>query len=126
MKFYIDVTEQGRCKMLDHDNELVDDYTDAISFNTRKEAENHINSLLETYPYLEECASIEIHENWYIFWADGVNSGFVDYSEDFVTDDIEERAMWFETEYEANEYIDKIRTENPNCCNLEAVEYIDE
>lgn len=64
--------------------------------------------------------------NWYIFWCDNVNSGFVDYTEEFVSDDLEERAMWFDTEKECNDYIEKIKKENPLCCELRAVEYIDE
>ena len=123
MKFFIDVTENNRCKMIQDKDSLVDDYTEAKSFNTRADAEDFIKELPE---YWKENATVEIHENWYIFWADGVNSGFVDYREDFVTDDIEERAMWFETESEAEDYIKSIKERFPECCNLKAVEYIDQ
>ena len=34
--------------------------------------------------------------------------------------------MWFETEGDAQEYIEKIKEKNPYCCNLTAVEYLDE
>lgn len=125
MKFYINVTEQRRCRMLTLDNELVDDYTSAHAFETREKAQDYIDFWVDDLPFLSE-ATIEIHDNWYIFWVDGVNSGFVDYSEDFVTDNLEERAMWFETKEDTEEYIEKIKEKNPNCCNLEAVEYIDE
>ena len=60
-------------------------------------------------------------EYWYIFWCDGVNSGFVDYAEDFVTDNLEERAMFFDSEDECLEYIQKLKNKYPNCCELKAV-----
>lgn len=97
--------------------------TDNFCFNTRKEAQDWISNLPN---YLIKQTSIIIKENWYIAWYDNVNGGFVDYAEDFVSDDLEDRAMWFETEAEAEEYIEKIKEKNPLCCELRAVEYIDE
>jgi type I site-specific restriction endonuclease len=125
MTYYINVTENNRCKMVNTlEGGLYDDYCNATAFKTRKDAQEYIDEWLDDG--WKENATIEIHDNWYISWADDANTGFVDYAEDFVSDDIEERAMWFETEEDAQEYIEKMKEENPFCCYLNAVEYLDE
>lgn len=53
---------------------------------------------------LTKCALEVLGNNFYINWYDGVNSGFIDYNEDYVTDELFERAMFFETEEKANNY----------------------
>ena len=56
---------------------------------------------------------------FYINWYDGVHSGFVDYNGDFVTDNLEERADFFNSEEEVKKEIEKIKEKNPHCCPLE-------
>lgn len=60
---------------------------------------------------------------YYIFWADGVKTGFVDYDDDFVTDDLEDRAMFFNSEKSAEEHIVQLQQKYPNCCSLSVALY---
>lgn len=57
-------------------------------------------------------------EKYYIVWNDGFKSGFVDYEDDFVRDDPEERAVFFNSEKAANEHILQLQQKYPNCCSL--------
>lgn len=57
-------------------------------------------------------------KKYYIVWNDGDKSGFVDYEDDFVTDNLEERAVFFDSEQSANEHILQLQQRILNCCRL--------
>lgn len=63
--------------------------------------------------FLDEVAMEVMGNNYYIAWNDGVNSGFVDYCDDFVCDEIFDRARFFKTEKEAIEYKEDIQKRFP-------------
>lgn len=116
------VRDQVSCKLfavVEEGFKLVDDYKSAYSFKSEQDAREFADFWSDKYP----SVTIEIYDNWYISWADGVNCGFVDSYEDFVSDDLDVRALWFESEEEAQCYIAKLRQDGVTC-DLQAVDYI--
>lgn len=57
---------------------------------------------------LTKCALAVLANNYYISWFDGVNSGFIDYNEDYVTDELYERAKFFETKEDAVDFMNSL------------------
>lgn len=55
---------------------------------------------------------------YYIGWSDGYCSGFVDYNEDFVSDNLYERGEFYDSEEEAEKAIQSLKERFPNCCYL--------
>lgn len=63
--------------------------------------------------FLNDVAMEVLGNNFYIAWNDGVNTGFVDECDDFVCDELFDRARFFETEKEAIEYKEDIQKRFP-------------
>lgn len=59
---------------------------------------------------------------YWIMWQDGYRTGHVDYAGDFVTDEFEETAMFFDTKEQAERYIAELNNKFP-LARVEVVEY---
>lgn len=69
---------------------------------------------------------MEGSKKFYISWSDGYRSGFVDYAGDFVSDDLAERANFFTSEKDAQEWLDDYTEKHPLHCYMSVADYVPE